>query len=75
MAILPEVCLVHCHCNSGCPSCVGPLGEVDAGARDIALDLADWLSLRIPQPRGPDRVRAPQPSHAGGASLPDPRQP
>ena len=43
-----------CACREGCPSCVGPVGSVDAGARAVALDLADWLSGRIVRPRGPD---------------------
>ncbi len=43
-----------CACQSGCPSCVGPVGSVDGGARGVALDLADWLSGRIERPRGPE---------------------
>ena len=49
--------LVDCRCDQGCPACVGPLGEVEEGARAIAIDLADWLTGRIERPRGPDEVR------------------
>jgi DEAD/DEAH box helicase domain-containing protein len=46
--------IVSCVCDNGCPSCVGPIGEVEQGARLAAVDLADWLSGRIPRPRGPE---------------------
>lgn len=46
--------VVGCSCGSGCPSCVGPIGEVEQGARLAAIDLADWLSGRLPRPRGPE---------------------
>ena len=46
--------IATCHCEAGCPSCVGPLGEVDEGARAVALDLCDWLCGYIAQPRGPE---------------------
>jgi DEAD/DEAH box helicase domain-containing protein len=46
--------IVGCTCAGGCPSCVGPIGEVEEGARLAAIDLADWLSGRIPLPRGPE---------------------
>ena len=29
----------HCACLGGCPSCVGPIGEVGANGKEIALDL------------------------------------
>ena len=29
----------HCACLAGCPSCVGPIGEVGANGKEIALDL------------------------------------
>jgi len=45
--------IVNCHCDSGCPSCVGPLGEVDDGARAVALDLARWMSGIQALPLGP----------------------
>jgi DEAD/DEAH box helicase domain-containing protein len=47
-----------CHCESGCPSCVGPIGEVEEGARAVALDLCDWLTGRIAAPRGPERAES-----------------
>jgi len=46
--------IVGCHCASGCPSCVGPLGEVDDGARAVALDLARWMSGVCAAPLGPE---------------------
>jgi DEAD/DEAH box helicase domain-containing protein len=46
-------CIVSCACAAGCPSCVGPLGEVEEGAPAVATDLCDWLTGRIPTPRGP----------------------
>jgi DEAD/DEAH box helicase domain-containing protein len=46
--------IVECECSSGCPSCVGPLGEVEDCARAVAIDLADWLTGAIPLPRGPE---------------------
>jgi len=45
--------IVACHCESGCPSCVGPLGEVDEGARAAALDLGRWLVGAQELPLGP----------------------
>jgi DEAD/DEAH box helicase domain-containing protein len=36
--------IAGCHCDNGCPSCVGPLGDVDEGARAAALDISRWLS-------------------------------
>jgi len=46
--------IVECPCQSGCPRCVGPLGEVEDCAKAVAMDLCDWLSGRIERPRGPD---------------------
>ena len=46
--------IAGCECRSGCPSCVGPLGEVEDCARAVAIDLADWLTGAIPRPRGPE---------------------
>ena len=45
--------IVSCYCEAGCPSCVGPIGDVEDGARNVAVDLADWLTGRIASPRGP----------------------
>ncbi len=45
--------IVACHCESGCPSCVGPLGEVDEGACAAALDLGRWLAGVQKLPLGP----------------------
>ncbi len=45
--------IVDCPCESGCPSCVGPLGDVDEGARAAALDLGRWLSGLQEEPMGP----------------------
>ncbi|MEE2829242.1 MAG: DUF1998 domain-containing protein, partial [Myxococcota bacterium] len=64
--------LVDCRCDQGCPACVGPLGEVEEGARAIAIDLADWLTGRIDRPRGPSEVRTQEPDklEQTGAVLP-----
>ena len=48
-----------CACQTGCPSCVGAIGEVEQGARSVAMDLADWLTGRIPRPRGPEVMDEP----------------
>ncbi|MBN96190.1 MAG: hypothetical protein CL928_19295 [Deltaproteobacteria bacterium] len=60
--------IASCRCEAGCPSCVGPIGEVDEGARAVALDLCDWLCGFIAVPRGPEaaadalaRWRGPEP--------------
>jgi len=45
--------LLSCHCESGCPSCVGPIGEVEEGACEVAVDLCNWLTGRISKPLGP----------------------
>jgi DEAD/DEAH box helicase domain-containing protein len=45
--------ILGCACAAGCPCCVGPIGEVESGARAVAVDLANWLTGRIPRPRGP----------------------
>ena len=50
-------CIVSCSCATGCPSCVGPLGEVEEGARVVATDLCDWLTGRIDRPAGPPQPR------------------
>jgi len=56
--------IIGCHCEGGCPSCVGPIGAVESGARAVAIDLANWLTGRIPRPRGPQwEPEAPPPLH------------
>ncbi len=45
--------LLGCSCAVGCPSCVGPVGEVEDIAKLVAIDLCDWLSGRVARPRGP----------------------
>lgn len=47
--------ILGCACAGGCPSCVGAPGEVDAGARRVAIDLLDWLCGKRPAPLGPAR--------------------
>jgi len=55
--------IVACSCAGGCPCCVGPIGEVESGARAVAIDLANWLTGRIPRPLGPqwEGVQGPGP--------------
>ena len=71
--------IVACGCASGCPSCVGAIGEVEAGARSVAIDLADWLTGRIPRPRGPEWVFVParpsEPRESPGSYEREPREP
>jgi DEAD/DEAH box helicase domain-containing protein len=42
-----------CPCESGCPSCVGPIGETGPLAKTVALRLADLLLDRSAEPSGP----------------------
>jgi DEAD/DEAH box helicase domain-containing protein len=35
--------IAGCSCESGCPSCVGPLGDVGANAKDVALAILEKL--------------------------------
>ncbi len=35
--------IAECPCPSGCPSCVGPLGDVGPRAKDVALDILGRL--------------------------------
>ena len=35
--------IAGCPCESGCPSCVGPLGDVGAGAKTVALEILGRL--------------------------------
>jgi DEAD/DEAH box helicase domain-containing protein len=36
----------ECPCESGCPSCVGPLGQVGPLAKKVALDILGTLGAR-----------------------------
>ncbi|MBJ94267.1 MAG: hypothetical protein CMP23_07275 [Rickettsiales bacterium] len=45
--------VLRCSCSAGCPSCVGPLGEVEEGAKATALDLSRWLLGQQARPLGP----------------------
>ena len=67
-----------CACQTGCPSCVGTIGEVEEGARSVAMDLADWLTGRIPVPRGPELMDEPplgEPSPRPVIDVPPPPEP
>lgn len=35
--------ILHCGCQNGCPSCVGPIGEVGNDGKQMALKLIDHL--------------------------------
>jgi DEAD/DEAH box helicase domain-containing protein len=35
--------IAGCPCESGCPSCVGPLGDVGAKAKTVALEILGRL--------------------------------
>jgi DEAD/DEAH box helicase domain-containing protein len=35
----------NCPCPSGCPSCVGPLGEVGEKGKEVALEILRRLSV------------------------------
>ena len=65
-----------CACQGGCPCCVGPIGQVEHGARSVAMDLADWLTGQIPRPRGPQLMDEPTlgpfPSWAAPEPAPEP---
>jgi len=63
--------IVGCDCGGGCPSCVGPASELEAGAKAISVDLADWLTGRIARPRGPQMAgEAIRYARAGSAARP-----
>jgi DEAD/DEAH box helicase domain-containing protein len=36
--------IAGCPCEAGCPSCVGPLGEVGPHAKEVAIDLLDLMA-------------------------------
>lgn len=38
----------HCGCESGCPSCVGPTGEIGQDGKEMALSLLDRLIFDNP---------------------------
>ena len=35
--------ILECPCESGCPSCVGPLGDVGPKAKAVALEILSRL--------------------------------
>jgi DEAD/DEAH box helicase domain-containing protein len=35
-----------CTCDAGCPSCVGPVGEVGERGKEVALKFLDWMESR-----------------------------
>jgi DEAD/DEAH box helicase domain-containing protein len=46
--------IASCPCRDGCPSCVGPLGEVGSRGKEVALVLLDTLlggAIPLPCPR------------------------
>jgi DEAD/DEAH box helicase domain-containing protein len=36
--------IAHCACLEGCPSCVGPLGEVGPGGKEVALAILERIT-------------------------------
>jgi len=38
--------IASCPCASGCPSCVGPIGEVGEKGKEVALEILQRLSVR-----------------------------
>jgi DEAD/DEAH box helicase domain-containing protein len=38
--------IATCPCESGCPSCVGPLGDVGPLAKTVALDILTQLTAK-----------------------------
>jgi DEAD/DEAH box helicase domain-containing protein len=37
--------IANCPCASGCPSCVGPIGEVGVKGKEVALEILRRLSV------------------------------
>jgi DEAD/DEAH box helicase domain-containing protein len=44
--------IADCPCASGCPSCVGPIGEVGEKGKEVALEILRRVSV-VPPRRGP----------------------
>ena len=38
--------IASCECERGCPSCVGPIGEIGPQGKRVALDLLERLTGR-----------------------------
>jgi DEAD/DEAH box helicase domain-containing protein len=39
--------IASCECERGCPSCVGPIGEIGPKGKRVALDLLERLTGRV----------------------------
>jgi DEAD/DEAH box helicase domain-containing protein len=39
--------IASCECQRGCPSCVGPIGEIGPHGKRVALDLLERLTGRV----------------------------
>jgi DEAD/DEAH box helicase domain-containing protein len=46
--------IAGCPCDSGCPSCVGPLGETGPRAKAVALDILARLPAMVTAATGED---------------------
>ena len=53
--------IAGCSCEAGCPSCVGPVGEVGAKAKEVARRYLDEILAASP----PDSISAPERAIAG----------
>jgi ATP-dependent helicase YprA (DUF1998 family) len=38
--------IAGCSCEKGCPSCVGPVGEIGERAKEVAIAILDRLQIR-----------------------------